>query len=209
VFGRRWERYLSRRYPGSPALRNSGIYRANDEVGVSIVGGPGAPYAAIVVEELAALGVRRFLIAGIAGSLQPKLRAGSLVICNRALRDEGTSHHYAGPSVFAYPSSKLTRVLRSTLERHGTSFTVGPTWTTDAPYRETIPEVRRYRKQGILTVEMEASAVFSVARCRGCEAAAMFVISDHLDERGWEPRFHDSRPGLRHALNLAVEALAA
>ena len=209
VYGHRWKRYLSRKYRAASPSAGSGDYRANDSVGVSIVGGPGAPHSAIVVEEMAALGVRRFLIVGMAGSLQPDLRVGSLVACDKALRDEGTSHHYVRPSVFAYPSSELTAALVSTLEREGTPYAKGPTWTTDAPYRETVAEVRRYRQRGILTVEMEASAVFSVARFRGRQAAAIFVISDHLDERGWEPRFYDCRPGLRHALDLAVEALAA
>jgi len=206
VFGRRWKRYLNRRFRGC-FDRRSGLYRASPSVGVAIIGGPGAPFAAIVVEELAALGVRRFVIVGMAGSLQPGLRVGSLVLCTKALRDEGTSHHYVRPQPFAHPSPKLTARLKNSMERLGTSFESGASWTTDAPYRETVSEVRRYRKLGILTVEMEASAVFSVAQLRGCEAAALFVVSDHVDERGWEPRFHDSRPGLRRALNISVGAL--
>lgn len=207
VFGRRWKKHLDRKYRGA-LDSESDVYRVGDDVGISIIGGSGAPHAAIVIEELAALGVRRFLTVGIAGSLQPRLRVGSFVICDKALRDEGTSHHYVRPSVFAYPSSKLTAALKATLEREGTPFEKGPTWTTDAVYRETVPEIRRYRQRGILTVEMEASAVFSVARCRGCEAAALFVISDHLDERGWEPLFYDCTVALRRALDLAVETLA-
>jgi uridine phosphorylase len=207
VFGRRWRRYLNRNYGGA-FDRRTGVYRVSGPVGIYLVHGPGAPYAAIVVEELSALGVRQFLIVGIAGSLQPELRVGSLVLCDRALRDEGTSHHYLPPGAYAYPSAPLTGTLRRTLERRGVAFRRGATWTVDAPYRETVPEVRRYRRAGILTVEMEASAVFAVCRCRRRGAAALFVISDHVDERGWEPRFHDTRPGLHRALALAVEALS-
>lgn len=207
VFGRPWRRFLGRKYRGT-LDRRTDIYRVRPEVGVTILDGSGAPFAAMAVEELAALGVRRFVIVGIAGSLQPDVRVGSMVLCDRALRDEGTSHHYLAPSRFALPSPSLTRVIRSRLGTESAGFRHGPTWTTDAPYRETVPEIRRYRKMGILTVEMEASAVFSVARCRKCEAAALFVISDHLDEQGWEPRFHDSRKALRKALALTVEALA-
>jgi uridine phosphorylase len=207
VFGRGWRRYLGRKYRGT-LDRRTDIYWVRPAVGVTILEAPGAPYTAIVVEELAALGVRQFVIVGIAGSLQSELRVGSLVLCDRALRDEGTSHHYTAPSRFARPSPELTATLRSALEHARTSFAIGPTWTTDAPYRETIAEIRRYRREGILTVEMEASALFSVARLRGRESAALFVISDHLDERGWEPRFHDSRPGLRRALGVVIEALA-
>ena len=170
--------------------------------------GPGSPYTAILVEELAALGAKRFLAVGIAGSLRPDLSPGSFVLCTRALRDEGTSYHYVAPGDFAYPSAPLTRRVRATLRRAKAPFTEGGSWTTDAAYRETVTEIRRYRARGLLTVEMEASALFTIARVRGLEAAALFVISDVLDERGWEPRFHDSRRPLRAALGIAAETLA-
>ncbi len=205
-YGGRWKRYLDRRFRGRLDVR-SGIYLAGPGVGVTLVAGPGAPHSAVVVEELAALGVRRFVIVGLAGSLQPRLRAGEIVVCEKALRDEGTSYHYAPPSRFAYPDAKLASALRRVLERSGIPYDSGASWTIDAIYRETVAEVRRYRARGILTVEMEASAVFTVARALGRAAAALFVISDHLDERGWEPKFHDARPSLRRALDLAVEAL--
>jgi uridine phosphorylase len=209
VFGGwRWKRYLSRRFHGR-FEQQTGLYRARPSVGIYLVEGPGAPHVAIVAEELAALGVRRFVIVGIAGSLQPDVRVGSLILCTKALRDEGTSHHYVKPQPFARPSPALTARLKTAMERSGTTFEQGPTWTIDAPYRETVTEIRRYRKRGILTVEMEASALFSVARLRGCEAAALFVVSDNLDDRGWEPRFYDCRPDLYRALDIAIEALAA
>jgi uridine phosphorylase len=205
VFGRRWRRYLAQKYPGTLDQRTD-IYRVRPDVGVTILEGSGAPYAGIAVEEYAALGVSRFVIVGIAGSLQPKVRVGELVLCDRAQRDEGTSHHYLAPGRFAVPSAALTRSLRAALDRSGTPFLTGPTWTIDAPYRETIAEIRRYRALGIATVEMEASAVFAIARCRKRQAAALFAISDNLDERGWEPRFHDTREALRLALRIAIRA---
>ena len=207
VFGRRWIPYLRYRF-GAPLDRAHDGYRATDTVGVTSVGGPGAPFAVIVLEELAALGVRRFVVVGMAGSLRPTLRAGSLVVCDRALRDEGTSHHYVIAGRYAYPSPRLTSALRAVLERRGERYASGPSWTTDAVYRETAAEVRRYRTGGVLTVEMEASAIFTVAGLRGLEAAALFVISDHLDERGWEPKFHDIRAELRRGLDLGIEALS-
>jgi len=208
LFGRhRWEDYLRRRF-AHQLDRRTGLYQPTASVGAALLDGPGAPYAAIVVEELSALGARRFVIVGIAGSIQPEVRAGSLVICERALRDEGTSHHYVRPSRFAFPSPRLVSRLRGALDRAGEEYRVGPTWTIDAPYRETVPEIRRYRREGIVTVEMEASTVFAVAGVRKKESAALFVISDHLDERGWEPRFHDCAPPLHRALDLALEALS-
>jgi uridine phosphorylase len=208
VFGARWRGYLARRY-GPSFGPFEGLHRASDDVGVALLRGPGAPYAAMMVEELGPLGAGRFVIVGLAGSLQPDLRVGSWVVCDRALRDEGTSHHYVRPATFVRPSAPLVTKLKRALGDRGIPYAQGTTWTTDAPYRETVAEVRRYRRAGFLTVEMEASAVFSVARYLGKEAAALFVISDHLDESGWEPRFRDSQSSLRQALAFAVEALTS
>jgi len=207
VFGARWNRYLRRKYRGKRDPR-TGVYRVAHDVGVAHLRGPGAPFTAIVAEELAALGARSFVIVGLAGSLQPDVRLGSFVLCGRALRDEGTSHHYAKAAKFARPTASLNRRLAKFLRERKIDFRRGATWTIDAPYRETVPEIRRFRREGILTVEMEASALFTVARYLRCEAAALFVISDHLDERGWEPLFYESHPALRRALGVAIEALS-
>lgn len=209
VFGARWRRYLGQNLRPDPSFRGGdGVFRARPNVEVVRVEGPGAPHVAITIEEFSALGAARFLIVGLAGSLQPDLPAGSYVVCTRALRDEGTSHHYARPARFAYPSPRLTRQLRASLDRRDIPYALGPSWTIDAVYRETVEEVRRYRAAGIRTVEMEASAVFSVARYLGRESAALFTISDVLDTAGWEPRFHDTFPALARSLHLAVDALA-
>lgn len=205
MFGERWTRYLRRTFRGRYDSR-TGIYRATRSVGVVQVQGPGAPFAGIVVEELAALGVRRFVLVGLAGSLAREIRVGSMVVCTKALRDEGTSHHYQKGAPFSHPDRRLTSSLALSLRAAGTPYSRGPSWTTDAPYRETVPEIRRYRRAGILTVEMEASAVFAVAMALDREAAALFVISDHLDETGWEPRFHDTRTALHRALRIAIRA---
>jgi uridine phosphorylase len=206
VFGQRWERYLGRRFGRRPDPRTQ-VLRAAPGVGVVRLPGPGAPATAICVEELAALGARRFVIVGLAGSLKPELRAGARVLCTKALRDEGTSHHYTRPSRYAHPTRELTGRLAKAMRRQGAPFTSGPTWTIDAPYRETVPEILRYRRAGIVTVEMEASALFTVARHLRCEAAALFVISDHLDETGWKPRFHDVHEALYESLEWVIAAL--
>ena len=136
------------------------------------------------------MGTREFVGIGYAGALAPDLAPGDIVVCDGAVRDEGTSHHYAPAHVTARPSRALTRWVERTLVRAGLAFRVGPSWTTDAPYRETRAELRRYRREGVLTVDMEASALFVFARFRRVRAASVFVISDVLTERGWDPHFH-------------------
>jgi uridine phosphorylase len=144
----------------------------------------GAPVTAIAVEDLATLGSTEFLILGTAGGLvTPDL--GDVILCSRALRDEGTSHHYLPNSVFVNPDEDLKRSLKKGMKEEGLPFRIGPTWTMDAPYRESLEELLRYSKMGILTVEMEASALFAVSKVRGVRGAAVFMVSDVLSEEGW------------------------
>lgn len=145
----------------------------------------GAPAAAITVEELSAQGTELFIGVGAAGAIDERLTAGDLVVCSAALRDEGTSHHYAPPEPFAVPDPGLTTRLRAALP----AAALGPSWTTDAPYRETTEEIAKYRAEGILTVEMEASCLFTVARITSTAVAAAFVVSDVLHGQQWEPHF--------------------
>ena len=83
-------------------------------------------------------------------------------------------------------------------------FRRGATWTIDTPYRETIDEVRHYRAAGVLTVEMEAAAVFAVATVRGVSAASAFVVSDLLGETDWTPDFAAER--LNDQLHVLADA---
>jgi uridine phosphorylase len=170
--------------------------------------GIGAPAAAVVLEELVAWGVRRVVSVGTAGTLQPHLLPGQVVLCTAAIRDEGTSHHYLASERLAEPSPRLTERLGAALRARGLPVTEGCSWTTDAPYRETAAEVSRYRDEGVLTVEMEAAALFAVARHRGVEVASALVVSDSLAEV-WEPHFHAeaTMAGLEAAARAAVEAL--
>lgn len=163
----------------------------------------------MLVEELGAHGVRRFIIVGMAGALHEDAEASGFVVCDRALRDEGVSHHYLPHGRYVGACQQLSTQLVAELRQEGAAVRVGPTWTTDAPYRETAEEVRRFRAEGIATVEMEAASVFAVAEVRGYEAAAGFVVSDLVTEEGWAGHFQatDLRPNLRRLLAAAVRSV--
>jgi uridine phosphorylase len=179
---------------------------------VAILGdfGIGAPGAVIHLEEFIEWGVRAFVSVGTAGGLQKNLRIGDIVLCERAIRDEGCSHHYLRPSKYSYPSVVLTDRVRHALKARRLEFLSGTSWTIDTPYRETVAEVRRYRREGVLTVEMEAAALFAVGTYRKTHVAALFSVSDSLTEPLWEPQFHLRRnqAGLEKIYGVAVEALA-
>ena len=170
--------------------------------------GIGAPALAAFLEEMIALGARRFIGVGTAGGLREGMKAGDFVLCSGAIRDEGTSHHYLRPSLSVAPSEALNLKLRHQFKRLRVPYSEGGTWTTDAPYRETPQEVRHYRSLGVATVEMEAAALFAVAKYRGAQAAAVFSISDVLSDTGWNPQFCSSKTkaGFNILLNLAIGA---
>ena len=135
---------------------------------------------------------------------------GDIVVCDRAIRDEGTSHHYLPPDTYAHASSAATARLVDALQATGTPHSVGTSWTIDAPYRETIAEVRHYQAEGVLAVEMEAAALFAVAAYRGVEMGSLLTISDTLGDLNLGPalslRYHAREPGI--ALSCGVRSAA-
>ena len=185
-------------------------WAGNGEVAIAADFGVGAPAAAVMLEELIAWGVKEFVSMGLAGSLRKDLPPGSLVLCTSAYRDEGTSCHYAAGDKPALPDPGLTARLEASLGKNGLAFARGPSWTTDAIYRETPLEIVGYRDLGALVVEMEASALFTVAAFRGVSLAACFSVSDTLAELAWRPEFHSetTKEGLARLFHAAVGALS-
>ncbi len=150
----------------------------------------GAPVSAGLMEESIALGASTIVAVGGAGALIPELVLGHAIIVESALRDEGTSFHYltAGRTVDA--DSSGVAALEQTLREAGVQFVKGRTWTTDAPYRETVPRTERRVAEGCITVEMEAAACIAVAKFRDVRFAQLLYAGDSLagsewDDRGW------------------------
>ncbi|MBX0329608.1 nucleoside phosphorylase [Oscillochloris sp. ZM17-4] len=159
-------------------------------VAVAAEFGIGAPAAAMLIELLIAMGVRRFVSIGTAGGIDPRLQIGDLTACTEAYRDEGVSHHYLeGSAPTVAPDPALSAAFAQALDRSGAPATRGPTWTTDAAFRETRAEIAHYQERGVLSVEMEAAALFAICAVRGAQIAGGFVISDVLAAPAWEPQF--------------------
>lgn len=189
--------------------RGRGLERTGGAVGFVRVPGVGAPTAVIAMEELIARGTTTVVAVGFAGGLDSHARVGDVVVVDRALRDEGTSYHYLEPGRFVESDTGVRGSIVAALDAAETAYVVGPTWTTDAPHRETAAEVRRYRSEGILAVDMEAAAIFAVATYRSVAAGAAFAISDILDPDGWEPAFDETTAHLTPLAESVLEALEA
>jgi len=172
----------------------------------------GAPAAAMTLEEVIACGAKTIFEVGFAGGLQPFLQAGSIIVITEAVRDEGTSQHYLPPKVKTVPSERLKNKLIDQLDEKKVRYFVGSAWSTDGVYRETRSKFRKFRKAGVLCVDMETSAVFAVAKYRNVEAASAQVISDILAENEWQPHFfgHQSvRENTETLLKAVLKTLAS
>ncbi|MGO9684274.1 MAG: nucleoside phosphorylase [Beijerinckiaceae bacterium] len=131
---------------------------------VAIVGcAVGAPFAVLIAEELFASACRLLLSLTSAGQIVPAGPTPYFVIIDRALRDEGTSYHYAVPAEYGEADPALIALAADALRNRALRVVVGSTWTTDAPFRETREAIEVARARGILAVEMEASALYSFA----------------------------------------------
>jgi purine-nucleoside phosphorylase len=95
--------------------------------------------------------------------------------------------------------------LEERLAQRGSSFLRGAVWTTDAPYRETVAKITRYQGERIMAVEMEMSALLTVAIYRSVSLAGLLVVSDELFDSVWRPGFSD--PALKKASRMAGETL--
>ena len=156
------------------------------EIGLSSNFGIGAPVIAALTDEFGALGVVQFVLIGLAGGLQANLSAGSLVVSTSALRGEGVSRHYLPASETVSASIDLVRGISTVLDNQGVVYASGPTWTTDAPYREERQLVLKHQHDNLLAVDMEAAALLAVADSLGLSAVALYSIADTLSDGRWQ-----------------------
>src|SRR5438552_9766365 len=119
----------------------------------------------IAIEELAASGVRTFIRAGSCASINERVRVGDIAIAHGAVRDEGTSPYYAPMNYPAVASPRVVRALTDAAEELGLAARVGLTRSTDSFYEgeRKVEIIDRWRALGVLTFEMESSALFTVA----------------------------------------------
>ena len=168
---------------------------------VSFVQAPvGAAGTVMVMEELIACGARVFLGLGWAGSLQASAPVGTMIIPTACIREEGTSFHYLDSSAAVAPDMRLVELLRENAEAEGARVHCGLLWTTDAPYRELNSKIETYGRQGVLGVDMETSAMYTLGQFRGVKVCNLLVVSDELGKE-WRPAF--GTPELHEATERA------
>ena len=168
----------------------------DEAAGRLTVTGPllGAPAAVMIAETLIAWGARRLLYYGWCGAIAPHVKIGDIVVPTAAVIDEGTSRHYgADLNQTVAPSHRMVATIHQTLHASGQPCHDGLVWTTDALFRETPSKVKSFQQRGALAVEMETSALFTVAAFHQVEVGCLLVVSDELARLEWQPGFKDER----------------
>jgi uridine phosphorylase len=173
--------------------------------------GIGSPSAAIAVEELAAVGVETFVRVGTTGALQRGIEIGDMVVATGAAKDEGTTRRYEDVSVPAVPDYEVLSALVDGAEARGEDVHVGPVVTDDAFYAEG-PYVEEWEAAGIQCVEMEAAAIFTLARRKGLRAGAICTVDGNLVEGTQKGETDDeelpakAKDNVERAIGIALSA---
>lgn len=171
--------------------------------------GMGCPSAAIVCEEMAALGARTLIRLGTCGAVQPDMRATDLVIATAACPLDGTTATYMEGDRYAPTATfGVVRTLVEAAEGSGRRYHVGVVATEDALYHVRGQWLERWQARGVLAQEMEASAIFTVAALRGLRAGCVLAASN---DAGVHERLPDAamEPAVDAMLRIGFEAAVA
>lgn len=169
----------------------------------------GAPFAVLIAEELFACGCRHLLSVTSAGQIIAVSTPPYFVVIDRALRDEGTSYHYTAPSEFAVADPQLVAKVTKALRDEGLPALVGPSWTTDAPFRETVEAIEAARTKGALAVEMEAAALYAFAQARGASVLCLALVTNTMgqSQQDFEKGELDGTTEALRVLEVAMKAM--
>ncbi len=192
---------------------NADVYsvkKTRGKVAVLTSFGGGSPMVMELAEELAVMGAKKMILMTWGGTLQTDTKPGDIIVCNRAIRDEGASHHYLPSAKYIDANGSLVKELVDAIHARGARCTVGTTWTTDAPYRETREEVICYQAEGVKTVEMESAGLFTVGQVRLVQTASVVIGMDSLAALRWQTpeRLDDIMHSLEIVYAAAIEVLS-
>jgi uridine phosphorylase len=169
----------------------------------------GGPVTAILLEELACLGVRMAIGVGAAGSLVSEAQIGCLFIPERAAGHDGTSRAYSREG-WAAPDPKLRILARRLVEEEGVSPLGGAVWTTDALFEERPSKVKGWRESGADYVNLECGPFYAIAATVGIQAIYLGLVTDYVSrEQAWREGFwgreNTTDPVIARAVRKLIE----
>lgn len=147
-----------------------------DGIGISACStGIGCPSAAIVVEELAKIGAETFIRVGTTGGLQREVQVGDIVIVTAAVRADGTTRNYVPIECPSIADFNVTGALVQAAQKSKRRVHFGSVLTSDAFYGD-MDNLKRWSRFNVLSVEMECSVIFTLAKLRKLRAGAILAV---------------------------------
>lgn len=171
----------------------------------------GASTVVDFLKELKARGFNNFIVLGSCGVLDQSIQADKIILPSSALRDEGTSYHYAPASDEISYDETLLSTIENALNKAGIEHIRTKAWTTDAFYRETAAKVKRRLAAGAKVVDMEASAIMAWAQYRQAKVYQFFYTADYVDHHNheWYARREDRKADAMTFFEIAVSIALA
>ena len=166
----------------------------------------GAAAAVQILDWLMGYGVSEIISAGSCGVLE-HFPESTFLVPKLALRDEGTSYHYAPPSRFMEISQQARKAIQETILEHGMKYQEVITWSTDGFFRETKEKVAYRKSEGCSVVEMECAALAACAAFRRATWGMILYTADSLadvekyDMRSWGGNAYE------YGLTLCLDAV--
>ncbi len=144
--------------------------------------GMGCPSAAIVIEELAMLGVKRILRVGTCGGLQADMKLGDLIIALTAVPADASAQHLIGEPHVPTADWDLVHGAVHAAKELGKPVRVGPIVSSDLFYNPDGGQYQRWSERGVLAVEMEAAILFTLGALRKVKTGCLLTVSDVVVE---------------------------
>lgn len=140
---------------------------------------PGTVILEGVMRSLVYTRVETVIGVGSCGALQPGIECGDIVVSGSSQAGECLSPHYGFPhGEMVDGDAELTAGMAGFFRRRGLPVHEGPIITTGAAFRETDEMIAAWSEQGFLGVELEASALFSLAAFLGLKATVALLVTD-------------------------------
>lgn len=145
----------------------------------------GASVAAAQIDEISAIGCKKFLCIGSAGVIDKEHQYGKLMLPIAAIRDEGTSYHYVKPAYEIGVDKKIVKIIEDYFVKNNLPFIKGKTWTTDAFYRETRDKISLRKSEGCISVEMECAGYLASAQYNKVKFGQILYAGDCIGGEMW------------------------
>lgn len=193
---------------------NHGFNGSFDDAEVSVINSRvGSPLASDCTYYLRFTPCRSIVYTGLIGSLQLSIRVGDVIVPTAALRGEGASKYFIDEAYPAVADFGLLQSVSSTLKEvyadHDIKIHFGPIYTTDSFAAETKEFLKIWGSRNLLGIEMETSAIYTIAHLHGIKAASVQIVSDSplIKKSFFDPPSEDDKERRKTSTELLMEAL--